>query len=98
MDCNSKGEVPKFQKVLNAFGFSYGVLNELDGKPEEDPQNAPIIANLNGNRIQKIPNRLEDLLGLSSHFDGQWHAKEFFANPANINAAMEALVQELLPN
>lgn len=97
VDCNSKGEVPKFQKVLNAFGFAYGVLHELDGKPETHPHNAPIIANLSGNKIQKIPKRLEDLLGLPQHFDSQWHAKEFFANPANINAAMEAVVQALLP-
>lgn len=96
VECNSKGEVPKFQKVLNAFGFSYGVLHELDGKPETDPQNEPIIANLKGNRIQKIPKRLEDLFGLR-HFKDQWQAKEFFANPANINAAMEAVVRGLLP-
>lgn len=98
VDCNDKGTVPKFQKILNAFGFSYGVLHELDGEPENHPQNAPIIANLNGNRIQKIPNTLEDLLGLANHFRDQWQAKQFFANPDNINDAMEALVQGLLPN
>lgn len=96
IECNSKGEVPKFQKVLNAFAFSYGVLLELDGKPETHPQNTPIIANLNGNRIQKIPNKLEDLLGLA-HFEDQWQAKQFFSNPDNINAAMEAIVRALLP-
>jgi len=28
---DGKGDIPKFQKVLNAFGFDYGVLLELDG-------------------------------------------------------------------
>ena len=39
---DGKGDIPKFQKVLNAFGFDYGVMLELDGKPETDGQTAPI--------------------------------------------------------
>jgi putative ATP-dependent endonuclease of OLD family len=94
---DGKGDVAKFQKVLNAFGFSYGVLLELDGKPEDDKQSAPILANLSGNRIATVPSRLEDLLNVGRHFDDQRHAKEFFSDPDNINAEMEALVTKLLP-
>lgn len=94
---DGKGDIPKFQKVLNAFGFDYGVLVELDGKPETDGQTAPILSNLNGNRLAKVPKRLEDALGLGRHFDDQRHAKQFFSNPANINEKMENIVRSLLP-
>lgn len=94
---DGKGDIPKFQKVLNAFGFRYGVLLELDGKLETDDQAAPIIANLNGNRVAKLPKRLEDLLGVGRHFDDQRHAKQFFSDPARINVEMEQIVKTLLP-
>jgi hypothetical protein len=94
---NGKGDIPKFQKVLNAFGIGYGVLLELDGGAEDHPQTAPIIAALNGNRIAKVPKRIEDILGLPKHFDDQRHAKMFFSDPANITADMETLVSTLLP-
>jgi hypothetical protein len=93
----SKGEVPKFQKVLNAFGLSYGVLLELDGEPESDKQTAPILAQLGGNRVAKLPKRLEECVGLKGHFDDQWHAKSFFSDPANITADLESAVTALLP-
>jgi putative ATP-dependent endonuclease of OLD family len=95
--CDGKGGVPKFQKVLNAFGLTYTVLLELDGNPEHEQQNAAILQNLNGNRVEKVPRRMETLLGLGRHFHNQWEAKEFFSNPININAEMERLVAALLP-
>ena len=94
---DGKGDVPKFQKVLNAFGFDYGVLLELDGKPETDGQTAPILENLNGNRLAAVPNRIEDTLAVGRHFDDQRHAKQFFSEPSNINEAMENIVRALLP-
>ena len=94
---NGKGEIPKFQKVLNAFNLDYGVLLELDGHDENHPQSASIIAELNGNRIAKVPNHLEDLLEIGRHFEDQRAAKEFVSEPANINAAMEKLAADLLP-
>ena len=94
---DGKGDIPKFQKVLNAFAFDYGVLLELDGKPETDRQTAPILDNLNGNRVAKVSNRLEDALGVGRHFDDQRHAKKFFSEPVNINKAMEDIVRSLLP-
>ena len=94
---DGKGDVPKFQKVLNAFGFDYGVLLELDGRPQTDRQTAPILENLNGNRLAIVPGRLEDTLGVGRHFDDQRHAKQFFSDPTNINEAMEGIVRLLLP-
>lgn len=92
-----KGDIPKFQKVLNAFGLSYGVLLELDGNPETHPQSAPIIENLNGNRCCKVPGKIEDVLGVGGHFDDVRHAKTFFSDPENINRLMEELVIAILP-
>lgn len=94
---NGKGDIPKFQKILNAFDLKYGVLLELDGRGEDHPQTAPILTELGNNRVAKVPKRVEDLLGVGRHFDDQRHAKEFFSNAANINAAMETLVTALLP-
>ena len=94
---DGKGDICKFQKILNAFQFNYGVMLELDGKGENDKQTVPILENINGNRIGKLDSRLETLLGLNRHFEDQRHAKEFFSNPANINEAMENLVVALLP-
>ena len=94
---NGKGDIPKFQKVLNAFGLGYGVLLEMDGKPEDHAQIAPILAHLNGNRVARVPRRVEDMLGVGRHFDDQRHAKEFFSDPGNINADFEQVVGALLP-
>ena len=94
---DGKGDIPKFQKVLNAFGLDYGVLLELDDKPETDGQTAPILDNLNNNRLAKVPKRLEDTIGVGRHFDDQRHAKQFFSKLANINEEMENIVRSLLP-
>ncbi|WP_129642665.1 ATP-dependent nuclease [Peristeroidobacter agariperforans] len=93
----SKGEIPKFQRILNAFGLKYAVMLELDGKDEDHPQNAPILNELNGNRVAKIPSKLETLLGLEKHFDDQRHARQFFSDSNNINNDMESVVAQLLP-
>ena len=95
---NGKGDVPKFQKVLNAFGLPYGVLLEMDGKDNNDDENGRIQGLLNGNRLAKIPEKLEALVGVGAgHFSDQRHARMFFSDPNNINGAMEAVVNELLP-
>lgn len=94
---DGKGDIPKFQKVLNAFKFEYGVLIELDGNPEDHGQTAPILEQLHGNRVAKVPKRIEDILNVGKHFDDLHHAKKFFSDPMNINSAMEDLVRKLLP-
>ena len=94
---NGKGEIPKFQRVLSAFEIEYGVLLEMDGEGETHQQIAPILAELGPNRMAKIPNRIEDLLGLQRHFDNQRHAQQFFSDPENINRDMEAVVRNLWP-
>lgn len=95
---NGKGDVPKFQKVLNAFGLSYGVMLEMDGKDDNDDENARIQALIHGNRVSKIPDKLEALAGVAAnHFADQRHTRIFFSDPKNINGGMEAMVAELLP-
>lgn len=94
---DGKGDIPKFQKVLNAFKFEYGVLIELDGNPESHGQTAPILEQLNGNRVATVPKRIEGILNVGKHFDDLHHAKKFFSDPMNINSAMEDLVRKLLP-
>ena len=95
---NGKGEIPKFQKVLNSFGMSYGVMLEMDGKDDAEAENARIQGLLNGNRVSKIPDKLEALAGVAAnHFADQRHTRILFADPNNINADMETLVSGLLP-
>jgi putative ATP-dependent endonuclease of OLD family len=94
---DSKGEMPKFQKVLNAFGLSYGVLLEMDGQPETHAQNAPILEHLKGNRCHRIPKKVEDILNLGHHFHDQREAKEFFSDHTRICKDMEDLVNAILP-
>lgn len=92
-----KGEIPKFQKVLNAFGLSYGVLLELDDEAEDHKQNSPVLEHLNGNRIAKVPGKVENLLGMTKHFDDLRHAKDFFSDPGRIPKEMEDVTNALLP-
>lgn len=94
---DGKGDIPKFQRVLNAFGMSYGVLLEQDGKPDDHPPNAAILAELNGNRLSRFPETLEVLCAVGQHFDGQRQCMQFFSDPANINADLEQTVANLLP-
>lgn len=94
----SKGEIPKFQKVLNAFNIHYSVLLEMDGQNEEHKQNKAIIDLLNGNSVAKIEIGLENLCGLSSHFQDQMHTKLFFSDPININDGLKDKIAALFPN
>ena len=95
---NGKGDIPKFQKVLNAFGLQYGVLLEMDGKDDADNQNALIQELAAGNRVSKIPEKLEALAGVdANHFSDQRHTRMFFADPNNINGDVEMMVGQLLP-
>ncbi|MEH6695002.1 MAG: AAA family ATPase [Hyphomonas sp.] len=93
----NKESIPKFQKILNAFGLRYSVLLELDGHAEAHDKNAGILGLLNDNRVAKIPGKLEDLLGLDNHFRDVFQAKTFFSDPNNINADCVELITSLLP-
>ncbi len=92
-----KGDIPKFQKVLNAFEIDHGVLLEMDGKDDQDGQNAPIIANIGRGRLARVPHRVEDFIGLGRHFHDQREAKEYFSDWDNINEDFLGLVGTLLP-
>jgi hypothetical protein len=67
----------------------------MDGKPDTDPENKAIIDLLNGNKRVELPGKLETLIGLPAHFKDCFAAKQFFGNPANINAAMETKVSDV---
>ncbi|GJM13282.1 MAG: ATP-dependent endonuclease [Pseudohongiella sp.] len=92
-----KGDIPKFQKILNAFEIDYGVLLEMDGEDAEQNQNAPVIENIGNGRLAQIPNRVEDLIGLGRHFKDQREAKTFFSDANNINEEFLAITTDLLP-
>jgi hypothetical protein len=93
----SKGEIPKFQRILNAFSLNYAVLMEMDGHDDQHRDNAAILDNLGGNRIARMPNKLENLVGHAGHFKDQPQAKKFFSDINNINTALETVLNELLP-
>lgn len=94
----NKEEIPKFQKVLNAFGFRYSVLLELDGRPEDEGKNKDIIDLAGTNIVSKLPNRLEDAAALGKpHFKDVFEAKQFFSDPAKITADIEQVVGALFP-
>lgn len=93
----NKEQIPKFQKILNAFGLRYGVLLELDGQPETEGKNAEIIGLLNGNVVAKIPEKLEILVGRDQHFPDVFFAKTFFSDPDNVTPDLEAAIATLIP-
>lgn len=92
---DSKQEMPKYMKLLNAFGIPYVVLQELDDKPADADENKKITDLLEGNRAVVLPKRLEDALGHDGHFRKSYHAKKFFENPDNINEEFKQVVVEL---
>ncbi len=92
-----KGDIPKFQKILNAFQIDYGVLFEMDGNDDQEKQNAPIIENLGNGRLVRVPGRVEELVGLGRHFRDQREAVVFYSDANNISDDFVAVVNDLLP-
>lgn len=91
----NKEQIPKFQKLLNAFKLPYVVWHEMDGNMDTEAKNKAIIDLLNGQKRVAFPDTLEVLAGHAGHFKPTYAAKVFFTNPANINAAMEAKVADI---
>ncbi|MBY8997830.1 MAG: ATP-dependent endonuclease [Candidatus Thorarchaeota archaeon] len=91
----SKGELPKFEILLNAFGLPFTVLLELDGNDENEETNKKVLDLLNGRKCVKILRTLEDLLGRTGHFGRTFTAKKFFENPDNINPDLESLARDV---
>lgn len=90
-----KDEIPKFQQLLNAFGFTYTVLLEKDSRDENDPQNALILKNVGGNLCVCLERRLEDIVNHVGHFGKTYDAMRYFEVDANITEQLEQLVREL---
>jgi len=95
VNCESKEEIPKFQKVLNAFRLPYVVLLELDGKPENEGTNKAILDLLCGNRCIKHAGRLEGLCGKDGHFSKTYDAMCFFRDPENISPEVCDIVKQI---
>lgn len=91
-----KEEIPKFQKILNAFGLPYVVWLELDGKGENEGKNREILDLLNRNRCVRLPTRLEDAVGYNGHFGKTYYTKKYFKDPDNVTDQFQRLVRELL--
>lgn len=92
----NKEEIPKFQKVLNAFGVSYATLLEMDGKAEGEGKNAEIIELAGTNRVVRLPKTMEDAAGLVKHFKDTHECVQHFLEPARITKDLENVVVELL--
>jgi hypothetical protein len=91
----NKEEIPKFQRILNAFGLPYVVWLELDGKGEDEGKNREIVGLLNGNRCVRLPKRLEDAAGYNGHFGKTYDAKRHFEDPNNITQQLCQLVSQV---
>jgi predicted ATP-dependent endonuclease of OLD family len=95
----NKEQIPKFQKVLNAFGLSYSVLLELDGEPEDAGVNHSILELAGANYVGKIPETLEKTVNLAKdHFKDIFEAKQFFSDPAHVSTDLEMIVTALFPH
>lgn len=92
---DGKGNIPKFQKLMNSFKLPYVVLLELDGKAETDKQNSPILSELNGNKCVKYPHKLETIGGKDSHFENDYDAKKYFSDEKNLTVDLKAVVKDL---
>lgn len=90
----NKEEMPKYMKLLNAFGRPYTVLHELDGEPESRT-NKNILSQLEDNKRIEIPNNLEALVGLEKKFPDSYGAKKFFEDPGNITDGLKDVVRQL---
>ncbi len=92
----NKEEIPKFQRLLNAFGVAYTVLLEMDGKDESDPKNAQIIGLLDGNGLVRIPSNLETIVRHTDrHLGKKYDAKKWFEDSAHITAELKKVVKDL---
>ncbi len=92
---DSKEEMPKYQKLLNAFDLPFTIWLELDGNDESDTRNRVILDNVNDNKCVRIPTTLEDVLGHTGHFGSTFKAKKFFEKEDNINDALEEMAKDL---
>jgi CRISPR-associated exonuclease Cas4 len=91
---DSKDEVPKYMKLLNAFCIPYVVLHELDGDPNS-PENLKIRSLLNENKTVELLNNLEETVGHRGRFSRIYDAKKYFENSANIGDELKGVVRQL---
>jgi hypothetical protein len=97
IETDNKEQMPKFQKLLNAFELPYTVLLELDNKEESEDSNKHVLEQLNGNKCVKHPQKLEYLIGKEKHFQTTYHAKRYFSEEKNLTDDLKNIVKELFP-
>ncbi|MFZ0038555.1 MAG: AAA family ATPase [Candidatus Acidiferrales bacterium] len=90
----SKGELPKFMKLLSAFKIPFALLHELDGDPNSTA-NRSVKQELGHNRCVEVPNRVEDSAGYAGHFPTTYDAKMFFKNPELVRQEFKDVVMAL---
>ena len=96
-----KEAIPFFQRVMNSFEIPYSVLHDTDINESTPPavadnhrRNNETIETLSAGRpIHRYPFKLEDTLGLDNHLRDQYLANQFFADPNNINDAIETIIR-----
>ncbi len=94
---SGKGQMAKFQQVLNAFGANYSVWLEMDGHNDAHRENAPIIALAGDKAIARLPRTLEHAAGLGNHFNSSFQCKEHFCDPTRVTDELETLVSTIIP-
>lgn len=95
IEAKCKNEVPKFQRLLNAFQLPYTVLLEMDGRGEDDELNRKIIEELCGNRCCRIEQTLEQIVNHDGHFDSTFIALRYFENEESITPQLQELVNNI---
>ena len=101
---NGAANIPFFVRVLNAFSINYVVLHDIDLRPglhqnaidTFTKRNQKITDVTKVGKLVTFPIKLEDTLGLADHFVDQYYTLTFFSNHANINPALEAIVEDVL--
>jgi putative ATP-dependent endonuclease of OLD family len=98
--CGGKDMIPFFQRVLNAFQIPYAVLHDADLPPKMDldkmeihkRKNGAIAALRGANPVFTFPVKLEDSLGLNTHFSDQYEAHTYLSDPTHISPDVEKII------
>ena len=100
---NGKGNINFFVRVLNAFKINYVVIHDTDipGKTVDAENtaratNKKIFELTKTGKLVLFPVKLEATVGVSQHFTDQYDTLKFFTNHSNINADLEAIINDVL--
>jgi len=94
VETQSKQEMPKFMKLLNAFEIPFVVLHELDGDADSE-SNLMIRGALDGNRLVELEHNLEVAVGHEGHFGNNYNAMRYFEDSANLTEVLLNATRDL---